>query len=190
MQASRLASVLLIAWSLFLPGFAGAQSSPRGFLEIDVGRSAAVDEQWVEPHAVSLGFSLARRFHARQKSSLFAGLTLGATMTNGSSLTCRGLPTGECAPLFPEFGMVGVLLGADLIADRLRGQLTVAPALFFSPGADSLATTNFGAQVGFGGSFQVHRRLALTANARRALIAGFEPYSGNFSIRSFGVRLQ
>ena len=62
----------------------------------------------------------------------------------------------------------------------------LAPSIFVSPDYDN----TYGVQVGAGASFRVQKHVALTANARRAVISGFEPYLGDFRIISFGLRLQ
>jgi hypothetical protein len=85
--------------------------------------------------------------------------------------------------------MIGALLGGELRAARFKGQLTVVPTMFFSK-VDNVSSRDYGAQFGVGGSFDLHRHLAVTVKFRRAFVSGFEPYSANLSNRTIGVRIQ
>jgi hypothetical protein len=92
MLEPRIALGLLVAFALIPRGSVQSQSSSRNFLELDIGRAAAIDEQWREPRAISVGGSLARRFNPREKSALFAGIALDGTFANGSDATCTTVP--------------------------------------------------------------------------------------------------
>ena len=165
------------------------QSASRVFLELEVGVADAVDKQWANSRGVSLGLSLARRFPMDRKSSLFAGVELGQTLSPGTDAVCNGPGPGVCWPDFPEFGFVGVLLGAELRGGRLSGNLTVSPGYFISEKND-VSTNRYGVQAGIGGAFEIVRHVALTVKFRRAFPSSYEPYSGDFTNRTIGLRIQ